>query len=122
MAIAQSCLHSFDQLVEYFARKGKASFHGTPAVAPQTGFEPSVQFLDEWCDEQARFKLAMNDLRFVLNVIGSSTDDQNVLRVADGLLFDLKELSSNLDQGAQPSMNCAHPYRLQANTKRKWLQ
>lgn len=122
MAIARSCLHSFDQLVEYFAVVGKGSFHGAPSVVLQAGFKPDLQFLDEWCDEQARFKLAMNDLKIVLNLIGSSTDDQNVLQVTDGLRFDLKELSSNMDQGAQPSTIYFHSHRLQANRKRKWLQ
>lgn len=91
----------FDQFLQQRTTLKKGWRQDARPLVLGTELVTGLQSIDEWRDQRARFKLAMNDLNNVL-----CTDDfmydQDALRVARGLLEDIEELRSNLRAGARP--------------------
>ncbi|KAI7471878.1 hypothetical protein KC367_g5008 [Hortaea werneckii] len=106
MTKAQACLDGFNQVVDHLEIFDKASAQDDRPRRLTEGVKPGLQSMDEWCDERARFKLAINDLRNVIDGDRFSTGDEHALRVTNGLLNDLRELERNLNQGARPRKTC----------------
>lgn len=98
---ARDCMNFFNQILQQRTTLQR----GSRQDARPSVLETELVSIDEWRDERARFKLAIDDLKDVL-CTGNILCDQDASRVVGGLMEDIEELRSNLSEGARPRKIC----------------